>query len=84
MRHALIYLALVGILSMAAPTYACLNDEDSGRYEKSYQQQYEPQQAVPLVNSITQQPYALAGMGVGSALLIGSLAFSLLRRKRQD
>ena len=73
-------LLLLACLSNAA--VACLNDRDSRPTEENYQRQYEPQDEQPryVRQGTSGSPVALASMGIGGALLGGSLIYSLFRK----
>jgi len=92
MRHVAQTFVLAGLLSIAGPLSACENDRDTAPYEKDYQEQYEPQDypalaAIPdadIATPSSANPYAIAGMGFGTAMLVAAVVVpALLWRRRR-
>jgi hypothetical protein len=75
MRHIAAFILSAGLAAMASSLWACQNDRYAPRFEREFQDQYEP--AEP--NTPNGSPFILAGMGVGGAMLAGSLVYSLIR-----
>jgi hypothetical protein len=60
------FASLVVVLCLAAPPgLACLNDEETPRYEEDFQKQYQPE---PEYRPGQPVPWHLAGLGLGGAL----------------
>ena len=73
-------LAVLALLVCGTSVIACENDSQTPVYEQQFQEQYEPQ-PVLADDSSANKPVLAASMGAGGALLLGSLGYSLLRRR---
>ena len=92
MRFVLIIMSGLLLVSMAVPTLACINDRETVPYEREYQERYEPEEYDdygPLAHVDMDIPFrpnltAIAGMGVGTVMLITGLVVpAVLWRNRR-